>query len=54
MKAEKGYSKEDLLNILVCYYRMIKRDNGQYPGAVIDDLRVSIEYVLEKNGKKVG
>lgn len=52
MKAEKGYSKEDLLNILVCYYRMIKRDNGQHPLVVMDDLKCSIEYVLEKNGKK--
>lgn len=45
-------TKEQLLDIMSSYLRMIKRDNGEYPTVVLDDIEKSIKFVLEKNGCK--
>jgi hypothetical protein len=49
MKIEK-YSAFDLLDVMGGYLVHIKRDGGDFPTVVIDDLEKSITYVLEKNG----
>lgn len=42
-------TREQLLDIMSSYLRMIERDNGEYPAVVLDDIAKSIKYVLEKN-----
>jgi hypothetical protein len=49
MKIEK-YSAFDLLDIMGGYLAHIKRDGDEFPTVVVDDLRKSMIYVLEKNG----
>ena len=46
------YSKEDLLDVLESYARMIRR-NKDYPTVLIDDLDKSIQHVLKANGRSV-
>lgn len=52
MAKECQYTREQLLNIMSGYLTMIKRDNGEYPEVVLDDITKSIEYVLKQNGLK--
>lgn len=42
-------AREQLLDIMSGYLRMIERDNGEYPAVVLDDIAKSIKYVLKKN-----
>ena len=44
-------TKHDLLQILENYLIMIERDKGEHPAVVLDDIRVSIKYILKKNNK---
>lgn len=46
----KDYSREELLSVLASYKRMIDRDNGEHPTAVLDDISKSIDHVLNENG----
>ena len=45
----KEYTREQLLDVLKSYLRMINNDNGQYPQVVLSDIQKSIEFVLEQN-----
>ena len=49
MKIEK-YSAFDLLDVMGGYLAIITEDDGKFPTVVVDDLKKSITYVLEKNG----
>ena len=49
MSKECQYTREQLLNVLEGYLTMIKRDNGEYPTVVLDDISKSIEHVLKQN-----
>ncbi len=49
MAKEYQYTREQLLNIMSGYLTMIKRDKGEYPTVVLDDISKSIEYVLKQN-----
>lgn len=48
MKKEK-YTKDQLLDVLASYYRMIQRSGAEFPTVVIDDIEKSIIHVLKKN-----
>ena len=43
-------SNKELLDIIGSYLRMIRRDNGKYPTAVLSDLEASMKSVLKSNG----
>ena len=45
---------EELLTILKSYQTMIDKDGFKYPTVVINDIKASINYVLEKNNSKGG
>jgi hypothetical protein len=47
---KREHTRLDLLYILHGYRRMIERDNGQHPAAVLDDIYHSILFVLARNG----
>lgn len=51
-KEDSSYSREQLLDVIQSYARMIKR-NKDYPTVLIDDLEKSIRHVLRANGKDV-
>ena len=51
MKYEQ-YTREQLLEILCSYKRMINNNKNDYPTVLIDDLEKSITHVLEKNNYK--
>lgn len=42
-------TREQLLDIMSSYLRMIKRDGCEYSEIVLDNIAKSIQYVLEKN-----
>lgn len=46
-KAEE-ITKDVLLDIMGSYLRQISRDKGEYPVAVLSDLRASMKSVLKK------
>lgn len=46
---DNQYTREQLLDVMSGYLRMIKRDNSEFPVIILDDIAKSIEYVLEKN-----
>lgn len=46
---KKSYTREELLKVMSGYLRMIERNGKEYPTVVLDDIRASIEYVLEVN-----
>ena len=48
-EANKEMTREELLDVLASYQRMIERDNWTYPTAVLDDIAHSIKYVLARN-----
>ena len=43
-------SKRDLLKIIYSWKKMIENNGEQWPTACLDDLKHSIDYVLEKEG----
>lgn len=43
-------SKRDLLKIIYSWKKMIERNGEQWPTACLNDLKHSIDYVLEKEG----
>ena len=47
-------TREELLTILKSYQTMIDKDGFKYPAVVINDIKASIKYVLEKNNSKGG
>ena len=49
MVREYQYTKEQLLDVMNSYLTIIKRDGGEHPTVVLDDIAKSIQYVLEKN-----
>ena len=49
MVKEYQYTKEQLLDVMNGYLTMIKRDGGEHPTVVLDDIAKSIQCVLEKN-----
>ena len=49
MKNEGEQSRETLLNIIASYIRMIDFAGGDYPAIVLNDIKVSAEYVLKRN-----
>ena len=42
------YDRNTLIEILKSYQRMIERGGKEYPAVTLDDIRVSIDYVLSK------
>lgn len=46
------YTKEVLLDIINKYLTQIERSAEEHPKVVLDDIRLSMEYVLEVNGYK--
>lgn len=46
---EKSYTREDLLEVLASYDRMIDRNAKEYPTACLSDIQASIQFVLEAN-----
>jgi hypothetical protein len=46
------YTKEVLLDIINKYLTQIERSAEEHPKVVLDDIKVSMEYVLEVNGYK--
>lgn len=49
---DKSYSREQFLDVIQSYARMIKR-NKDCPAVLIDDLEKSIHHVLRANGKEI-
>ena len=47
MKKETTYTKEQLVDILKSYQRMIDRGGKEYPAVVLDDIACSIKCVLK-------
>ena len=47
------YTREQLLRIISSYLKQIKRSGKEFPTVVLDDLRCSMEYILEQNGIEV-
>lgn len=45
------YTREQLLDVMASYIRMIEHDNGKYPTVVLDDIKCSITAVLKANGR---
>ena len=45
----KEYTREQLLNVIASYQRMIERSGTEYPTVVISDIFYSIKAVLDKN-----
>lgn len=43
---KEHYTVDVLLDVLQSYQRMIERDNGKYPSAVLSDISASVNYVL--------
>lgn len=43
---KEHYTVDVLLDVLQSYQRMIERDNGKYPSAVLSDISASLNYVL--------
>ena len=52
MKKEK-YTTEQLLNIIKSYYILIQRGGEDFPAVVLDDIKKSVEYVLQKNDWRI-
>lgn len=50
--ANADYTREQLLDVLESYTRMIQR-NKDYPSVLIDDLEKSIQAVLQANGRTI-
>ena len=48
MKNKCAYDRKTLIDIMKSYLIQIKRDGKTYPAVVLDDLRVSLEYVIKK------
>ena len=48
-EANKEMTREELLDVLASYHRMIERDNWTYPTYVLGDIFHSIKYVLARN-----
>jgi len=46
---KKEYTREELLDIIGSYMRMIERDDGEYPLAVLSDIQASANSVLKAN-----
>ena len=51
MRKEREQTRKELLDIIESYVQMIKRDNNTYPTVVLNDICVSAEYVLKRNGR---
>ena len=49
MNKNKPYTREQLLDILAAYRRMIRRSGAEFPTVVIDDIEKSITHVLKVN-----
>lgn len=49
MVKECQYTREQLLDIMNAYLTLIKRDDGEHPAVILNDIAKSIQYVLEKN-----
>ena len=41
------YTRDELLEILRSYHRMIERSGNEFPTAVLSDIEKSIEHVLK-------
>ena len=52
MVREYQYTKEQLLDVMNAYLIQIERNGKEYPAVVLDDIKKSIRYVLEKNRYK--
>lgn len=48
------YTREVLLDIINKYLMQIEKSGKEYPTVVLDDLKASMEYVLEVNEYKRG
>lgn len=46
---DKKQDRETLLYILYSYKIQIERNGGDFPAVTLDDLRASINYVLQRN-----
>lgn len=46
---DKKNTRDELLDILEDYLRMIDRNGLEYPSVVLTDIRVSIRAILKKN-----
>lgn len=46
---EEEQTKEELLDIIASYVRMIDNDQYNYPAAVLGDIKASALYILERN-----
>lgn len=45
-KVEKSYTREELLEVLASYDRMIDRNAKKYPTVCLSDIQASIQFVL--------
>lgn len=46
---KKPYTREQLLEVLAGYDRMIDRNAKEYPTVCLSDIQASIQFVLEAN-----
>ena len=46
---EKEQTREELLDVIASYLKMIERDDYTYPTAVLCDIKASCKYILERN-----
>ena len=51
MQKNQEQNRETLLDILESYKRMIDRDEGKHPTAVLSDIEHSIKAVLRQNNR---
>lgn len=49
---DTNYTRDQLLDVLESYARMIERNRATYPTVLIDDLDKSIQHVLKQNGRR--
>lgn len=50
MSNKEHFTREDLLKVIHSWKIMISRNGEKYPDACLNDLKHSIDYVLEKEG----
>ena len=48
---EKQYTREQLLDVINDYLKMINRSGSEFPTVVLDDIAKSIQHVLRENGR---
>ena len=51
-KTKEYYTKEILIEVMKGYLIQIERHGETYPTVVLDDIYVSIKYILELHDKK--